>query len=96
MEEDNKKDNHNNMAMNEKEIIDVIAPSRNLSIVLVDPELPEPTGPAFVCNIHDNSPLVDKMMLGDRILAINDLDVRNRLAENVSKLMGVRISSQEG
>ena len=36
------------------------------------------------------------MMLGDRILAIDDLDVRNMLAENVSKLMGVRISIQEG
>ena len=36
------------------------------------------------------------MILGDRILAIDDLDIRNMMAENVSKLMGVRISIQEG
>jgi hypothetical protein len=76
----------------EGETIDVIAPSGKLGIILVDPESPDPPGPTFVFNIRDDGPLVDMVKLGDRIIAIDDVDVRNMSAENVSKLLGSKNS----
>ena len=76
----------------EGETIDVIAPAGKLGIILVDPESPDPPGPAFVFNMRDDGPLVDMVKLGDRITAIDDVDVRTMSAENVSKLLGSKNS----
>lgn len=82
-------------ATNEGETIDVIAPSGKLGIILVDPESTDIPGPAFVFNIRDDGPLVDMVKLGDRIIAIDDVDVRTMSAENVSKLLGSKNSKPQ-
>ncbi|KAL3797440.1 hypothetical protein ACHAW5_004459 [Stephanodiscus triporus] len=69
-------------------IIDVVAPPGKLGVVLLDPEPHEPPGPAFVCKICTDSPLADKVKLGDKILAVDDWDVGKMSAEDVSKLLG--------
>jgi len=81
-----------NIGAAEGETIDVIAPAGKLGIILVDPESPDPPGPAFVFNMRDDGPLVDMVKLGDRITAIDDVDVRTMSAENVSKLLGSKNS----
>jgi C-terminal processing protease CtpA/Prc len=74
-------------------IIDVVAPPGKLGVVLLDPEPPEPPGPAFVCNISTDSPLADKVKSGDKILAVDDCDVGEMSAEDVSKLLGSKITN---
>jgi len=69
-------------------VIDVAAPSGKLGVVLVSPVPPEPPGPAFVYNIRADSPIAGRVELGDRILAVDDVDVRDMSAEDVSKLLG--------
>jgi len=78
----------------DKEVLmDVTAPAGKLGVVLVTPEPPE-TGPAYVFKIRDDSPLVNKLLLGDKVLAVDDEDVRGMTAINVSKLLGSK-SGQE-
>ncbi|KAL3823041.1 hypothetical protein ACHAXA_005229 [Cyclostephanos tholiformis] len=67
--------------------IDVVAPPGMLGVVLISPEPPEPPGPAFVHDIRADSPLVDKIQLGDRIITVDDEIVREMSAEDVSKLL---------
>ena len=74
-------------------LMDVTAPSGKLGVVLVTPEPPE-VGPAYVFKIRDDSPLVNKLLLGDKVLAVDDEDVTTMSAINVSKLLGSK-SGQE-
>ena len=67
--------------------IDVLAPPGKLGVMLLSPEPPEPPGPAFVQYIRADSPFVDKIKFGDRIIAVDDEDVREMSAEDVSKLL---------
>ncbi len=69
------------------ERIDVLAPPGKLGVMLLSPEPPEPPGPAFVHDIRGDSPFVDKIKLGDRIIVVDDEDVREMSAEDVSKLL---------
>ena len=69
-------------------VIDIVAPSGKLGVVLVSPVPPEPPGPAFVYNIRADSPIAGRVELGDRILAVDGVDVRGMSAEDVSKLLG--------
>ena len=78
---------------NEEEI-EITAPTGKLGVVLVSPEAPE-TGPAYVFNIRDDSPLVGKIQLGDKIVNVDDDDVRQMTAVNVSKLLGSKSSKEE-
>ena len=69
-------------------VIDIVAPSGKLGVVLVSPVPPEPPGPAFVYNVRADSPIAGRVELGDRILAVDGVDVRGMSAEDVSKLLG--------
>lgn len=81
-------------AKKQEELIDVIAPAGKLGVVLVTPEQPE-KGPAYVFKIREDSPLVGKVRLGDKVIAIDDEDVQQLSAIDVSKLLGSK-SSNEG
>lgn len=76
----------------ETEPLDIIAPSGKLGIVLVTPEPPASPGPAYVFNIRDDSPLVGKVRLGDKIIAVDGDNVSEMTAINVSKLLGSKSS----
>ena len=69
-------------------VIDIVAPSGKLGVVLVSPVPPEPPGPAFVYNVRADSPIAGRVELGDRIFAVDGVDVRGMSAEDVSKLLG--------
>lgn len=68
--------------------LDLVCPSGKLGIVLVTPEPPALPGPAYVFNIRKDSPLDGKVMLGDKIVTVDDQDVRSMTAIDVSKLLG--------
>lgn len=78
----------------EEEKLDLIAPAGKLGVVLVTPEPPE-FGPSYVFNIRDDSPLKGKVQLGDRVIAVDDEDVRDMTAINVSKLLGSKSNNDE-
>ncbi|KAL9188925.1 hypothetical protein ACHAXT_011415 [Thalassiosira profunda] len=77
-----------------EESLVVVAPAGKLGVVLVTPE-PPAHGPAYVFNIRDDSPLQGKVKLGDKIVAVDDQDVRTMTAINVSKLLGSKSSHAE-
>mmetsp|Transcript_56119 Transcript_56119/g.167973 ORF Transcript_56119/g.167973 Transcript_56119/m.167973 type:complete len:237 (-) Transcript_56119:88-798(-) len=66
-----------------EEIIVIMAPPGKLGISLDTPE----TGAPFVYSIKDVSPLIGKLMEGDRVIAIDDEDVRLLTAVKISKIL---------
>ena len=74
-------------------LMHIIAPEGKLGVVLVTPEPPE-TGPAYVFKIRDDSPLVGKLLLNDKVIAVDDEDVTKMSAINVSKLLGSKSSAE--
>ena len=79
---------------NKDEWLHINAPEGKLGVVLVTPEPPE-SGPAYVFNIRDDSPLVGKVHLGDKVMAVDDEDVREMTAINVSKLLGSKSNNKD-
>jgi len=72
-------------------IIDIkIPPGRVGCIIDSSPK----NGP-YICEIDDTSPLRDELCVGDRIVAVDDVDVRRFNAINVSKLLGRRCHNDE-
>jgi len=72
-------------------IIDIkIPPGRVGCIIDSSPK----NGP-YICEIDDTSPLRDELRVGDRIVAVDDVDVRRFNAINVSKLLGKRCHNDE-
>ena len=72
-------------------IIDIkIPPGRVGCIIDSSPK----NGP-YICEIDDTSPLRDELCVGDRIVAVDDVDVRRFNAINVSKLLGKRCHNDE-
>jgi C-terminal processing protease CtpA/Prc len=77
-----------------EERIEIVVPSGRLGVVLLSPDPPE-AGPAFISDISNDSPLLDKIQMGDKIVAIDDEDVRNMSAKNVSQLLGSKSNKTE-
>jgi len=72
----------------EERRLDVVAPGGKLGLVLVAPESPAPPGPAYVFDVREDSPLFGRIRLRDKIIAVDDEDVREMSAVDVSKLLG--------
>mmetsp|Transcript_42306 Transcript_42306/g.78301 ORF Transcript_42306/g.78301 Transcript_42306/m.78301 type:complete len:245 (-) Transcript_42306:205-939(-) len=66
-----------------EEVLVIMAPPGKLGISLDTPE----TGAPFVYSIKDVSPLIGKLMEGDRVIAIDDEDVRLLTAVKISKIL---------
>jgi len=66
-----------------EEVIDVIAPPGKLGVVIDTPN----NGPPVVHAIKDTSALVDQLQVGDKLVAVDDEDVRLMTAIKVSKLI---------
>mmetsp|Transcript_10176 Transcript_10176/g.18573 ORF Transcript_10176/g.18573 Transcript_10176/m.18573 type:complete len:221 (-) Transcript_10176:809-1471(-) len=64
--------------------INIVAPSGKLGLVIDDPPAGGGSSSAYVCNIKEESPIKDGIRLGDKIVAINDVDVSNMKAVHVS------------
>jgi C-terminal processing protease CtpA/Prc len=64
----------------------VLAPAGKLGIVL---DSPDDMG-SVVYVIKENSPLLERMEVGDRLLAVDEIDVRAMSPTKVSKLISKR------
>ncbi|KAL3763041.1 hypothetical protein ACHAW5_000438 [Stephanodiscus triporus] len=69
------------------EIVQIFAPAGKLG---VEVDTPESGGPAYVSSISDNSPLLGRIFLGDRIVAVDNMDVQSLVADDVSKILLVK------
>ena len=61
--------------------IDVIAPAGKVGVVL---DSPPGGGAPYVSSVSDSSPLKGEICVGDKVVAIDDADVSNRRAMDVS------------
>jgi hypothetical protein len=66
-----------------EEIIDVYAPAGKLGVVIDTPD----DGAPVVHAVKDTSPICDKVQVGDKLVAVDDEDVRAMTAIKVSKLI---------
>lgn len=66
-----------------EEIIDVYAPAGKLGVVIDTPD----DGAPVVHAVKDTSPICDKVNVGDKLVAVDDEDVRAMTAIKVSKLI---------
>ena len=73
-------------SFNSEETIDIIALPGRVGCVI---DRSCDTGP-FICEIQDTSPLRGDLKLGDRIVAVDEEDVHQMSAVEVSKLLGSR------
>ncbi len=75
-----------------EERIEVVAPSGRLGVVLLSPD-PPVFGPSYICSVSEDSPLKDLILMGDKIITVDDVDVRFMSAMNVSQLLGSKSSN---
>lgn len=66
-----------------EEIIEVYAPAGKLGVVIDTPN----SGAPVVYNIKDTCPIADKLRVGDKLIAVDNEDVRSMTAPKVSKLI---------
>lgn len=66
-----------------EEMIDVYAPAGKLGVVIDTPN----DGAPIVHAVKDSSPIATKIQVGDRLVAVDDQDVRKMTAIQVSKLI---------
>jgi hypothetical protein len=66
-----------------EEILDVYAPAGKLGVVIDTPN----DGAPIVHAVKDSSPIADKIQVGDKLVAVDDQDVRTMTAIQVSKLI---------
>ena len=65
-------------------MVHVIAPEGKLGVVVDDPPH---KGPAYVIDLREHSPLLGKVHIGDKIIALDDNDVQELSAVGLSKLL---------
>jgi C-terminal processing protease CtpA/Prc len=73
-----------------EEIIDVYAPAGKLGMVVDTPG----EGPPIIHAVKDTSPLAGKMLVGDRLVALDDVDVSTMTAVRVSKLLSRKSNNE--
>jgi C-terminal processing protease CtpA/Prc len=66
-----------------EKLLDIYAPAGKLGVVIDTPN----DGPPIFQAVKDTSPIVDKVRVGDRLVAVDDEDVRGMTATEVSKLI---------
>jgi len=72
-------------AIVKEELIEIYAPAGKLGVVLEDSVADD--GPPLVHNLRDASVLKNALLAGDRIIALDDDDVRNMSASKLSKMI---------
>jgi hypothetical protein len=66
-----------------EEIFDIYAPAGKLGVIIDTPN----DGAPIVHAVKDSSPIADKIQVGDKLVAVDDQDVRTMTAIQVSKLI---------
>merc|ERR1712008_408928 len=65
------------------DIFDVMAPPGKLGVVIDTPN----SGAPVVYNIKENCPIADQLNVGDKVIFVDDEDVRSMTAVKVSRLI---------
>ena len=78
------------MPERQEEILEVFAPAGKLGVVIDTPN----NGVPMVHNIKESCPIKDQLQVGDRLIAVDDEDVRNMTAVMVSKLISLKSSNE--
>lgn len=66
-----------------EEYFDIYAPGGKLGVVIDTPN----SGAPVVHNIKETCPIADQLRVGDKLIAVDDEDVRSMTAVKVSKLI---------
>ena len=66
-----------------EELVDIYAPPGKLGVVIDTPD----DGAPVVHAVKDSSVIADKLQVGDKLVAVDDEDVRSMTAIKVSKLI---------
>lgn len=72
-----------------EEILEIYAPAGKLGVVIDTPN----TGAPILHRIKETCPIADKLKVGDRLIAVDDEDVRSMTAVKVSKLISQKSSN---
>ncbi len=73
-----------------EEMLDIFAPAGKLGVVIDTPN----EGAPVVHAVKDSSPIVGKIQVGDKLVAVDDDDVRTMTAIKVSKLLSQRSNNE--
>eukprot|EP00587_Corethron_hystrix_P012757 CAMPEP_0113322868 /NCGR_PEP_ID=MMETSP0010_2-20120614/15900_1 /TAXON_ID=216773 ORGANISM="Corethron hystrix, Strain 308" /NCGR_SAMPLE_ID=MMETSP0010_2 /ASSEMBLY_ACC=CAM_ASM_000155 /LENGTH=170 /DNA_ID=CAMNT_0000181527 /DNA_START=293 /DNA_END=805 /DNA_ORIENTATION=- /assembly_acc=CAM_ASM_000155 len=74
----------------EETVTEIFAPAGKLGLVI---DTPADTGSPVVYKVKNTSPLQGKIAKGDRLIAIDDDDVTNLTAKEVSKIISTKVNS---
>ena len=70
-------------------LLDVYAPGGKLGVIIDTPD----DGAPMIHAIKEDSPIADKVRVGDKLVAIDDEDVRPMTAKKVSKLLSTKANN---
>ncbi|KAL3772923.1 hypothetical protein ACHAW5_005907 [Stephanodiscus triporus] len=70
-------------------LLDVYAPAGKLGVIIDTPD----DGAPMIHAIKDDSPIVDRVRVGDKLVAVDDEDVRPMTARKVSKLISTKMNN---
>ena len=70
-------------------LMDVYAPAGKLGVIIDTPD----DGAPMIHAIKEDSPIADKVRVGDKLVAIDDDDVRPMTAKKVSKLLSTKANN---
>jgi C-terminal processing protease CtpA/Prc len=73
-----------------EELIEIYAPAGKLGVVLDTPG----DGPPTVHELRPNSVLMNELKVGDKVIAIDDVDVRRLSANKVSKIISRKMDNE--
>merc|ERR1712183_907195 len=66
-----------------EEVLNIFAPPGKLGVVMDTPD----DGPPVVHAVKDSSVIVDRVIVGDKLIAVDDEDVQRMTAIKVSKII---------
>jgi hypothetical protein len=70
-------------------LLDVYAPAGKLGVIIDTPD----DGAPMIHAIKDDSPIIDLVRVGDKLVAVDDEDVRPMTARKVSKLISTKMNN---
>lgn len=74
-----------------EEVIEIIAPAGKLGVVIDTPD----DGAPVVHAVKDSSVIADQIQVGDKLIAVDDEDVRSMTAIKVSKLISKKSANPQ-
>ena len=74
-----------------EEVLEIYAPAGKLGVVIDTPD----TGAPVLHRIKETCPIADQLQVGDKLIAVDDEDVRSMTAVRVSKLISQKSSNPQ-